>query len=103
MFHSGADTQNIERYAEWALPARLMFGAGAGYYDVSELSGSGYGYWQAGITRPFGRIDIDLRYHDTSRSVPIISTSERAKTHCLEREVPVLVATSSFFGPSAKY
>ena len=79
VFHSGADTHNIDLYAEWALPARLMFGAGAGYYDVSELSGSGYGYWQAGITRPFGRIDIDLRYHDTSRSVPIISTSERAK------------------------
>jgi len=78
LFHSGSDTHNIDLYAEWGLPEQLIFGAGAGYYDVSELSGSGYAYWQAGLTRPFGRIDVDLRYHDTSRSVPIISTSERA-------------------------
>jgi uncharacterized protein (TIGR02001 family) len=78
VFHSGSDTHNIDLYAEWGLPEQLLFGAGAGYYDVSGLSGNGYAYWQAGITRPFGRIDIDLRYHDTSRSVPIISTSERA-------------------------
>ena len=79
LFHSGADTHNIDLYAEWALPAQLMLGAGAGYYDVSELSGSAYAYWQAGITRPFGKIDLDLRYHDTSRAVPIISTAERAQ------------------------
>jgi hypothetical protein len=43
------------------------------------LAGNGYGYWQLGVTRSFGRIDLDLRYHDTSRAVPIVSSPERAK------------------------
>jgi uncharacterized protein (TIGR02001 family) len=79
LFHSGRDTHTFELYAEWPLPADLMLGGGAGYYDVSELAGSGYTYWQLGVTRSFGRIDLDLRYHDTSRAVPIISSYERAK------------------------
>lgn len=78
LFHSGADTHNLELYAEWPLTAGLMLGAGAGYYDTSELTGIGYGYWQAGITRAFGIVDLDLRYHDTNRAVPIISTPEGA-------------------------
>jgi len=79
LFHSGRDTHNLDLYAEWPLPAHLTLGAGAGYYDVSELAGNGYGYWQLGVTRSFGRIDLDLRYHDTSRAVPIVSSPERAK------------------------
>ncbi len=34
---------------------------------------------QLGVTRPFGAIDFDLRYFDTSDWVPIISTPDRAK------------------------
>lgn len=79
LFDSGRDTHNFDLYAEWPLPAQLMLGGGAGYYDVSELTGSGYAYWQLGVTRSLGRIDVDLRYHDTSRAVPIISSYERAK------------------------
>lgn len=79
LFHSGRDTHHLDLYAEWPLAAHLVLGAGAGYYDVSELAGSAYSYWQLGITRSFRRIDVDLRYHDTSRAVPIISTPERAK------------------------
>jgi hypothetical protein len=55
-----------------------MLGIGAGYYDTSELTGIGYGYWQAGVTRAFGIVAVDLRYHDTSRAVPIISTPDGA-------------------------
>lgn len=79
LYHSGTRTHNLDLYAEWPLPAQLTLGGGAGYYDVSELSGSGYTYWQLGVTRPIGRVDIDLRYHGTSREVPIISTSESAE------------------------
>ena len=78
LYHSGSRTHNLDLYAEWPLPAQLMLGGGAGYYDVSELTGSSYTYWQLGLTRPFGLIDIDLRYHGTSRDVPIISTAESA-------------------------
>ena len=79
LFHTGSDTHNLDLYAEWSLPAHLMLGGGAGYYDVSQLSGSGYTYWQVGVTRTFGRVDIDLRYHDTDRAVPFISTPESAE------------------------
>lgn len=79
LFHSGRHTHNVDLYTELLLPAKLALGTGAGYYDVSDLSGSGYSYWQLGLTRSFGRIEIDLRYHDTNRAVPIISTTERAK------------------------
>jgi uncharacterized protein (TIGR02001 family) len=79
LFHSGRDTHNLDLYAEWSLPAHLMLGGGAGYYDVSQLSGRGYTYWQVGVTRTFGRVDIDLRYHDTDRAVPFISTPESAE------------------------
>ncbi len=79
LFHSGLSTQNIALYAEWQTAAQLILGAGAGFYDVSELTGSDYSYWQLGITRPFGVVDIDLRYFDASDWVPIISTPDRAE------------------------
>lgn len=74
LFHSGHHTHNIDLYAEWALPANLVLGAGAGYYDTSRLSGNGYGYWQLGVTRSSGRFDVDLRYHDANRYLKFIST-----------------------------
>lgn len=79
LFHYRSRTHNLDLYAEWPLPAQLMLGGGAGYYDVSELTGSGYAYWQLGITRAFGRMAVDLRYHDTNRAVPIISTPGSAE------------------------
>jgi uncharacterized protein (TIGR02001 family) len=79
LFHSDRQTHNVDLYAEWPLPAKLMLSAGAGYYDVSDLTGSSYDYWQLGLTRSFGRLDVDLRYHDSSRAVRFISTAERAK------------------------
>lgn len=78
LFHTGRETRNIELYAEWPLPADVMLGAGMGYYDTSELTGIGYGYWQAGVTKAFGIVDFDVRYHDTNRAVPIISTPDNS-------------------------
>lgn len=79
LFHSGRHTHNVDLYAEWPMPANLTLGAGAGYYDVSALSGSGYGYWQLGLTRNFRAVAVDLRYHDAGRAVQFISTPEDAK------------------------
>lgn len=78
LYHSGFATHNVEIITEWPVGKHLVAGAGAGYYDVSNLAGDGYAYWELGVTWPIGRIDIDLRYHDTSRWVPIVSTPERA-------------------------
>lgn len=78
LFDSGRHTHNVELYAEWPLPENLMLGVGAGYYDTSAFRGDGYGYWQLGLTRPFGPVDLDLRFHDASRAVPVISTPSTA-------------------------
>ena len=79
LFHSGLSTQNIALYTEWQMAGQLTLGAGAGFYDVSKLAGSDYSYWQLGVTRSFGIVDIDLRYFDTSDWVPFISTPDRAQ------------------------
>ena len=79
IYHSHYSTQNFELYTEWQLGGALTLAAGAGFYDVSNLSRSDYSYWQLGLSRPFGPIDVDLRYFDTSDWVPIISTPDRAK------------------------
>ena len=78
LYGTGFDTHNVEALMEYPLPGEWILGAGGGYYDVSELAGDGYAYWQLGLGRTFGQVDIDLRFHDTSRWVPIISTPERA-------------------------
>lgn len=77
LFDTGISTQNYELYGEWQPGGEITIGGGAGYYDVSDLSGSGYSYWQLGITHPLGIADIDLRYFGASDWVPIISTPDR--------------------------
>jgi uncharacterized protein (TIGR02001 family) len=79
IFHTGYSTRNYELFSEWQTGAELTIGAGVGYYDVSNLSGSSYSYWQLGVTRSFRIVDVDLRYHDTSDSARIISTLEQAE------------------------
>jgi uncharacterized protein (TIGR02001 family) len=78
VFHTSRHTHNVEAYGEWPLTGQLLLGLGVGYYDVGALSGTGYAYWQLGVTRPFGRFSVDLRYHDTNRDVRFVSTPDRA-------------------------
>lgn len=93
LFNTSRHSHNLEIYGEWPLPKKLLLGLGAGYYDVSALSGVGYGYWQLGITRPFSRFSIDLRYHDTSRYAPIVSSPERAESRvALSFRIPFAIA-----------
>lgn len=94
LFHTSRHTHNIEVYGEWPLPRKLLLGLGAGYYDVGALSGAGYAYWQLGITRPFGRVSVDLRYHDTNHDVPFVSSPERAEARvALSLRMPFTLAT----------
>ena len=79
LFNTGFATHNVDVYTEWPIRTNWNIGAGVGYYDVSELSGDGYAYWQLGINRQLGRFDLDLRYHDTNRWVPIVSNPQRAE------------------------
>ncbi len=77
LFNSGMSTHNVAAFSEWQLPEAFIIGAGVGYYDVSNLSGDDYYYWELGLTRPFGQVDLDLRYHDASGWVPIVSNADR--------------------------
>jgi len=80
LYHSGFSTQNYELYSEWPIASDLTLGTGVGLYDVSNLAGYDYSYWQLGVTRSFGIVDLDLRYFDTSDWVPIVSTPDRAQS-----------------------
>lgn len=79
LYHTGLSSTNVDLFTEWPLNSVWSIGAGAGRYDTSNLTGSAYQYWQLGITGSFKWADVDLRIHDTDRSVPIISTPDRAK------------------------
>lgn len=80
VYNSGYETHNVELFGEWPLGTHYDVSAGVGYYDTSSLTGVGYGYWQLGISRSFAWLDADLRYHDTNRSVRIVSTRSRAES-----------------------
>ena len=79
LYNTNLESHNIEAYAERPLAGIWSIGAGIGYFDVSELSGNGYGYWQLGVTGSFQYADLDFRYHDTNRSAMYVSTDERSK------------------------
>lgn len=73
LFSSGRSTRGAAITGARAVAAKLDVSGSIGYYDVADLTGNGYAYWELGITRTIGRVAVDLRYHDSSRWVPIIS------------------------------
>lgn len=89
LYHSGYSTTNIDLYAEFPLNSVWAFGGGAGHYDTSSLTGSSYLYWQLGVTATLKWAAIDLRVHDSSTWVPIISTPDNAQARLvLKIQIP---------------
>ncbi len=80
LYNTGLSSTNVDLFAEWPLNSIWAIGGGVGYYDTSKLTGDTYWYWQLGVTGSFKWADIDLRFHDTDKWVPIISTPDRAKS-----------------------
>lgn len=66
LYGIGADGHNYTIFGELPLAREFSLGAGIGFYDLSDLSGSDYTYWELGIGRSFGQLGVDLRYHDAS-------------------------------------
>lgn len=78
IFHTGEETHNVSLFAEQLLPNEFVLSGGVGHYDVSALSGSGYTYWELGVSRSLSnRVELDLRYHDANRWVRFLSSPER--------------------------
>ncbi len=80
LYNSGRSSTNVDLFTDWPINPVWSVGAGAGHYDTSNLTGSSYQYWQLGITASLRWADIDFRFHDTDRWVPIVSTPDRAKS-----------------------
>lgn len=78
IFHTDSETHNVSLFVEQPLPNEFVLSGGVGRYDVSALSGAGYTYWELGVTRALSnRVEVDLRYHDANRWVPIFSAPDR--------------------------
>lgn len=89
LYNTGLSSINIDLFAAWPVNNTWAIGGGAGYYDTSNLTGSAYQYWQLGITASLSWADIDFRFHDTDKWVPIISTPDRAKSRfVLKIQIP---------------
>lgn len=80
LYNFDRSSTNVDVFTDWPINRVWSVGAGAGFYDTSNLTGSSYYYWQLGITASLRWIDLDLRFHDTDRWIPIISTPDRAKS-----------------------
>ena len=80
LYNTGQSSINVDLFAEWPINKIWAIGGGAGHYDTSNLTGSAYQYWQLGMTASLSWADIDFRFHDTDKWVPIVSTPNRAKS-----------------------
>lgn len=72
------ESHNVELIAEMAAGKHLVVSGGAGYYDLSAPLDDAYTYWNLGVIWPLNRFSFDLRYHDTSDSVFLVSAPDRA-------------------------
>ncbi len=50
----------------WPLVQNLELGVNAGSFDARGPFGADYTYWDAGLSRPVGRFNLDLRIHDNT-------------------------------------
>jgi uncharacterized protein (TIGR02001 family) len=78
LYGTGYETHNLESFLEYPVAGLWTLGGGIGYYDVSDFVGHGYAYWHIGLSRAFDSVDLDFRFHDTSRSVPVVSAPDRS-------------------------
>lgn len=72
------ESHNVELISEWPAGEHLIVGAAAGYFDFGNFLDDSYAYWDLGVTWPPNRFSVDLRYHDTSGAVFIVSTPDSA-------------------------
>lgn len=78
LYNRGRDSHNVELYAETEIAGNLMLGGGVGHYDTSRAFGDSFNYWELGLTRSFGILSADLRYHDSDGYAPIVSSKSRS-------------------------
>ncbi len=72
------ESHNVELISEWSAGEHLVLRAAVGYFDFADFLDDSYAYWDLGVTWPLNRFSFDLRYHDTSDPVFIVSTPDSA-------------------------
>jgi uncharacterized protein (TIGR02001 family) len=78
-YGTGDGAWNLEALGEWPMLRAWRVSGGIGHFDLTDVVGSRYTYWQLGITGDVGIANLDLRFHDTDRVVPFFSSTKTAK------------------------
>jgi uncharacterized protein (TIGR02001 family) len=65
------------------LPGQFEFGANAGRFNSGASSDVSYSFWDVGLSRPLGRIALDLRYHANSYSRSSLLGNDAAESWVL--------------------
>jgi uncharacterized protein (TIGR02001 family) len=65
------DSAALSRELTLALPVPggLELGATVGRFELEDVPASRYTYWNAGLSKSFGRFVVDLRFHDNTYEV----------------------------------
>lgn len=66
LFSRGTSVLNTELGGVLPLPWRLELGATLGRFEASDID-EGFTHWNAGLSRTFDRIGVDVRYYDNTR------------------------------------
>ena len=60
----------------WPLTGSLTATAGVGYYDLDDLFGTGYGYWNAGVVWTLPHVQFELGWYSTTHEAEELFNSE---------------------------
>jgi uncharacterized protein (TIGR02001 family) len=71
-------TLAYELVGRWPVQPRVSLTGSVGYYDLSELFGTGYWHGSAGLTGTVGRFRVDLAYFETGQEAIDLFGAETA-------------------------
>jgi uncharacterized protein (TIGR02001 family) len=60
----------------WPLTGSLTATAGVGYYDLDDLFGTGYGYWNAGLVWTRSHLQLELGWYATTHEAEELFSPE---------------------------
>ena len=86
----GESAVNYELGIQYPLTNGFEIGGILGFYDTSRLFGTGYAYGNAGISKSWPRLVVDLRYHDTDDDAVALFRSYAGSRWVASLSVPIM-------------